>query len=253
MRCSGKCWALWHRNCKPSSPVCLHARGSVNQHPVLGGLGHKLQESLRFGRAVRRAVEERYDGNVAVFASGSLSHHFADNGGAPQFMHKVYDPFLSNWSIAAWWFSGNTGLKPQGARRMPHLTIEYSANLRNFGGFSKLCNELAQVLVSQKEDGKPVYPMGGIRVRAVVAEHWCIGDGSLADSAFVHGRLQIGAGRSEEAKKATGDLLFEALKKHFAREFDSQGLALSLEMGEFSEAGTWKHNNLLGRYGSREG
>jgi 5-carboxymethyl-2-hydroxymuconate isomerase len=30
---------------------------------------------------------------------------------------------------------------------MPHLTIEYSANLRNFGGFSKLCSELAKVLV----------------------------------------------------------------------------------------------------------
>ena len=31
---------------------------------------------------------------MAVFASGSLSHHFADNGRAPEFMHKVYDPFL---------------------------------------------------------------------------------------------------------------------------------------------------------------
>ena len=55
---------------------------------------HKLDESLRFGRAVRHAIEQRYDGNVAVFASGSLSHHFADNGTAPDFMHKVYDPFL---------------------------------------------------------------------------------------------------------------------------------------------------------------
>lgn len=55
---------------------------------------HKLEESMRFGRAVRKAIEQRYDGKVAVFASGSLSHHFADNGTAPEFMHKVYDPFL---------------------------------------------------------------------------------------------------------------------------------------------------------------
>ena len=135
---------------------------------------------------------------------------------------------------------------------MPHLTIEYSANLRNFGGFSKLCNELAQVLVAQQADGKPVYPVGGIRVRAVVAEHWCIGDGSLQDSAFVHVRLQIGAGRSEATRQATGDALFERLKKHFAREFDAQGLALSLEIGEFSETGTWKHNNLHERYAARQ-
>jgi 5-carboxymethyl-2-hydroxymuconate isomerase len=137
---------------------------------------------------------------------------------------------------------------------MPHLTIEYSANLRNFGGFSKLCQELAQVLVAQRAQGAQVYPIGGIRVRAVVAEHWCIGDGSLLDAAFVHARLQIGAGRTDEVKQATGDALFEKLKAHFAREFDSQGLALSLEMSEMSETsehGAWKHNNLHGRYGRR--
>ncbi len=55
---------------------------------------HDLLESARFGRAVRRAIEERYDGTVAIFASGSLSHHFAENGTAPEFMHKVWDPFL---------------------------------------------------------------------------------------------------------------------------------------------------------------
>lgn len=55
---------------------------------------HDLTESQRFGLAVRRAIEERYDGRVAVFASGSLSHHFADNGRAPEFAFKVYNPFL---------------------------------------------------------------------------------------------------------------------------------------------------------------
>ena len=66
---------------------CAHDRTAANSMV-------KLEESLRFGRAVRNAIEQRYDGNVAVFASGSLSHHFADNGTAPDFMHKVYDPFL---------------------------------------------------------------------------------------------------------------------------------------------------------------
>ena len=136
---------------------------------------------------------------------------------------------------------------------MPHLTIEYSANLRNFGGFSKLCSELAKVLVDRQAEGEPVFPIGGIRVRAIVAEHWCIGDGSLGDAAFVHARLQVGAGRSEAVRKATGDALFEALTAHFHREYESQGLALSMEIAEFSEAGTWKQNNLHGRYKAREG
>jgi 3,4-dihydroxyphenylacetate 2,3-dioxygenase len=55
---------------------------------------HDLRESQTFGHAVRRAIEETYDGTVAVFASGSLSHHFADNGKAPEYAFKVYDPFL---------------------------------------------------------------------------------------------------------------------------------------------------------------
>ncbi len=55
---------------------------------------HDLPTSATFGLAVRKAIEDHYGGTVAIFASGSLSHHFANNGTAPQFMHKVWDPFL---------------------------------------------------------------------------------------------------------------------------------------------------------------
>ncbi|MBN9460318.1 MAG: 3,4-dihydroxyphenylacetate 2,3-dioxygenase [Burkholderiales bacterium] len=55
---------------------------------------HDLADSVRLGAAMRRAVEERYDGTVAFFASGSLSHRFAQNGVAEQFMHRIWSPFL---------------------------------------------------------------------------------------------------------------------------------------------------------------
>jgi 3,4-dihydroxyphenylacetate 2,3-dioxygenase len=55
---------------------------------------HNLPESVELGRAVRRAIEENCEGNVAVLASGSLSHRFAQNGVSDQFLHKVWDPFL---------------------------------------------------------------------------------------------------------------------------------------------------------------
>lgn len=55
---------------------------------------HNMQDSVELGRAVRRAIEQDMDGNVAVLASGSLSHRFAQNGVSEQFMHKVWDPFL---------------------------------------------------------------------------------------------------------------------------------------------------------------
>jgi len=61
---------------------------------------HDLADSVRFGAAVRRAIEDRYEGTAAVFASGSLSHHFADNGTAEQYMHKTYNEFLRQTDLA---------------------------------------------------------------------------------------------------------------------------------------------------------
>jgi 3,4-dihydroxyphenylacetate 2,3-dioxygenase len=55
---------------------------------------HNLADSIALGAAVRQAIETEYEGTVAIFASGSLSHRFAQNGVAEEFMHKIWDPFL---------------------------------------------------------------------------------------------------------------------------------------------------------------
>lgn len=55
---------------------------------------HYLNDSARLGWAMRRAIEDHYDGTVAIFASGSLSHRFAQNGLAPEYAFKIWSPFL---------------------------------------------------------------------------------------------------------------------------------------------------------------
>ena len=55
---------------------------------------HALDDSRRFGAAVRRAIEQKYDGRVAVFASGSLSHRFNDNGSPEESMLDISDEFF---------------------------------------------------------------------------------------------------------------------------------------------------------------
>jgi 3,4-dihydroxyphenylacetate 2,3-dioxygenase len=55
---------------------------------------HTLAESARLGWAFRRAIEDHYDGTVAIFASGSLSHRFAQNGTADTYRDKMWSPFL---------------------------------------------------------------------------------------------------------------------------------------------------------------
>jgi 5-carboxymethyl-2-hydroxymuconate isomerase len=129
---------------------------------------------------------------------------------------------------------------------VPHLTLEYSANLADEASIGQLCTSLAACLDAQRDNDQCVFPLGGIRVRALRCDQYCIADGR-PDAAFLHANLKIAAGRSDAVKKATGNALFEAIKQHFAAEFEEHGLALSLEINEFSEAGTWKHNNLHAR------
>jgi 5-carboxymethyl-2-hydroxymuconate isomerase len=130
---------------------------------------------------------------------------------------------------------------------MPHLTLEYSANLAAPDNIGRLCETLAHVLDAQRdENGARVYPRGGIRTRAVRCEQYFVADGNPGN-AFMHGCLKIGAGRSQAVRKATGEALFEAIKQHFSQAFAEHGLALSLEIVEFSEEGAWKHNNLHAR------
>jgi len=128
------------------------------------------------------------------------------------------------------------------------MTLEYSANLRADGRFADLCRELAQYMTSLRVDGAAVFLPGGVRVRAIACEDYCIADGSMSDAGFVHAIVKIGAGRSDAARQATSTGLFDIMKAHFARQFAEQGLALSLELSEFTEAGTLKHNNLHARF-----
>jgi 5-carboxymethyl-2-hydroxymuconate isomerase len=103
-------------------------------------------------------------------------------------------------------------------------------------------------MVDLRTEDSVVFPAGGVRVRAIPCEEFCIADGSLPDAAFVHAILKIGAGRSEAIRQAVRTGLFDIMKQHFARAFAEGGLALSLELVEFSEAGTLKHNNLHARF-----
>jgi len=130
---------------------------------------------------------------------------------------------------------------------MSHMTLEYSANLRSIGRFDELCRSLARYMVHLEVGGSRVFPAGGVRVRAIGCEDYCIADGSIPDAGFVHAVLKIGAGRSDAAKSATCTGLFEIMKTHFASLFAQRGLALSLEFIEFSGSGTLKHNNLHAR------
>ena len=126
---------------------------------------------------------------------------------------------------------------------MPHIVIEYTANLGAQARIPELLKTVNQTIIAQ--DG--VFPTGGIRSRALRLDDYRMADGA-ADDAFVHVTLKIGSGRSEAVKKQVCDALFDAVKAHFAELYEKRYLALSLEIVEFSETGSYKHNNVHSRF-----
>jgi len=127
---------------------------------------------------------------------------------------------------------------------MPHFIVEFTANLEAQGDLPGLLKKINDTLIAQGG----VFPIGGIRSRAIKLDCYRMADGE-ADYAFVHARLQIGAVRDEATKQRVGDQLFITSKSWSpTRCLKKRYLALSLELAEFSEAGTWKHNNVHARF-----
>ena len=129
---------------------------------------------------------------------------------------------------------------------MPHITVEYTANLKPEADIASLLAKINAVLIAQGG----AFPVGGIRSRAIELSEFRVADGA-ADDAFVHVTVKIGAGRDAAVKKRAFDQLFEAIKSHFATIYEQRYLALSMEIAEFSEAGTYKHNNIHRRFAKR--
>ena len=126
---------------------------------------------------------------------------------------------------------------------MPHFILEYTDNIKDEANLPDLFEKIHQVLIDRGSH----FPIGGIRSRAIELHDYRVADGTEND-AFVHAVFKIGAGRSEEIKKEACDAMFEVMKAHFASLMSTRYLALSMELIEFSEAGTYKQNNIHTRF-----
>ena len=93
---------------------------------------------------------------------------------------------------------------------MPHFIAECTCNIKDEAKLDELFAKVNQALGSTG-----VFPLGGIRSRAIFLDTYQMADGAH-DYAFVHMTLKIGAGRDMETNKQTGKMLFEIITKHFA-------------------------------------
>ncbi len=127
---------------------------------------------------------------------------------------------------------------------MPHVVIQYTANLGPEARIGPLCRTLAEIIVAQRDGkGGRVFPIGGTRVLAYPTPDFAVADGA-ADRAFVYLNVRIAAGRERALVVATGEALIAAVRAHFEAIFASRPVGITLQIDEGVPAFDAKHSNL---------
>ena len=121
---------------------------------------------------------------------------------------------------------------------MPHFTLEYSANLDGRVDMAEVVEVVRRAAV---ETG--IFPLGGIRVRAVRCEQFAIADGQ-PHFGFLDMVLRLGEGRDLATRKKAGEHIFKALSSYLDPVFAGSKFALSFDMQINDKETSWKRNNI---------
>lgn len=128
---------------------------------------------------------------------------------------------------------------------MPHLTLEYSANLEAKVDMSAVCNAAADAILDTG-----LFEPGAVRVRSLRSDAYAIAD-RLPENAFLDMSFRIGVGRTAADKQRAGDAIFAAVSEHLASLFETPHFALSLEVREIDALLSWKRNAIHPRLRDR--
>lgn len=139
---------------------------------------------------------------------------------------------------------------------MPQIIIHYTGQLDAETDMKALCRQLADAMLTVRDDeGKQVFPTGGVRVMAYPAPHYAVSDGGAAglaagqfenagDYAFVYLNVRMGRGRSAAAQQRAGEVLTQVTHAHFAPLMARRHLGVTLQVDVGQEVYDNKHSNI---------
>jgi 5-carboxymethyl-2-hydroxymuconate isomerase len=141
---------------------------------------------------------------------------------------------------------------------MPHLVILYTPNLDTQVDMTALCRELADAMLSVRDEhDKPVFPPGGVRVLAYAATHSAVADGGAAgraagmggDYGFIYLNLRMARGRSTDVHQRTGRALEAAAMARLAALLPQRPVGVTLQIDEGHEVFDAKNSSLHPLFG----
>src|SRR5438309_9240560 len=121
---------------------------------------------------------------------------------------------------------------------MPHLTVEYSANLKNQVDIFKLVETVHDAALRTG-----VFEVAAVRTRAAGRDYYVIADGH-PDNAFVAISVRVAPGRSPETRRRLGQEIFDAACNFLKHVYDATPLAISLEVQEIDNTAAFRKKNL---------
>lgn len=113
---------------------------------------------------------------------------------------------------------------------MPHITLDYSANLEPLLDIADLCVSLRRVAIKTG-----TFPLAGVRVRAFAATHVSIADGDPKHG-YIDISVRLRAGRDLATRQAATETIFAAAQNFLASAMQQHSIALSLEMRDIDPA-----------------
>ena len=128
---------------------------------------------------------------------------------------------------------------------MPHITIEYSANVSEHHDIKAL---VAVVHRAALDHG--LAPTDGLRTRAQQRDDYVVADGDL-DHAFVAIAVRIGPGRSDDAKTSFIETLLDSAEAQLDSEGGPLAVMWSIELQEIDPTMRINRNHVRTRINAR--
>jgi 5-carboxymethyl-2-hydroxymuconate isomerase len=130
---------------------------------------------------------------------------------------------------------------------MPHVIVEYSANLEPDLEIEALIEALHETAL-----GTGLFDIDGIRSRAVRRDTYRVGDGS-PENGYVFITARVGEGRPAEARENLGKSLLATTETVLADLIATTPVSLAVEVHEIDRSMTFRRNTIRERRNREQG
>jgi 5-carboxymethyl-2-hydroxymuconate isomerase len=121
---------------------------------------------------------------------------------------------------------------------MPHIIIEYSANLATRTDLRELVRKTHDAALATG-----LFELAGLRTRCEQRDIYRIADGH-PDNSFLTVNIRIGHGRDEATRHRVGEAIFDCVCEHLAPIYATTPIGITVDVAEIDPVATFKKNNM---------